>query len=32
MIQRYRIEDAARVGIRAVNNEIVPLSASCPPR
>jgi hypothetical protein len=31
MIQRYRIEDAGRVGARAANRVIVPLSAPCPP-
>jgi branched-chain amino acid transport system substrate-binding protein len=31
MIQRYRIEDAARVGVRVVNKVIVPLGAPCPP-
>ena len=30
MIQRYRIESAARVGVRAVN-KVVPLGAPCPP-
>jgi branched-chain amino acid transport system substrate-binding protein len=31
MIQRYRIESAARVGIRAVKRVTAPLGASCPP-
>jgi branched-chain amino acid transport system substrate-binding protein len=32
MIQRYRIEDASRIGIRAVNKVTVPLGAPCPPQ
>jgi branched-chain amino acid transport system substrate-binding protein len=31
MIQRYRIESAARAGAHAVNHVIVPLGAPCPP-
>jgi branched-chain amino acid transport system substrate-binding protein len=31
-IQRYRIEDAASLGIRVVNKVTVPLGAPCPPR
>jgi hypothetical protein len=31
MIQRYRIENGARLGSRAVNTAIVPLGAPCPP-
>jgi ABC-type branched-subunit amino acid transport system substrate-binding protein len=31
MIQRYRIESAARIGVTVVNHVIAPLGAPCPP-